>query len=423
MVGRVVRAAALTAVAGGLVLLGLELLGAPASALDILDSRYGAWWSIRELGLLLVAAGAHVLAIGRVSSRTALVGCGTGAVLAVWAGALLGHSGSGATGSPVRVGLAIAHVLSTGSWLGTLTLLLLVVVRSRPAAAETRALFVAFAAVAVPAVGVMVATGLALASGLVGSLDALLLTDYGRLLSVKVLLLGALLVVGLTAHRRLRRSERPVCRLVLAEVVGGFAVLVLTGLMTSGQPALERPLTLDPRAPASTLVTQKVGDLQEELTVRPNQPGPNVAVLHVADSRRPSPGPVSAVTLVVVGAAGTETSVPATSTGSGSWSASLSLQQWGPVTIRTVVERRRTPASAGDLAWVTGAPARTPGPVLSRQPLAVPLQALAWLVALIVLVVVVGVLRDLENAHRRRRRRADAERERPAEVAAAALMK
>ncbi len=421
VVGRVVRAAALTAAAGGLLLLGLELLGAPASSFAILHSRYGAWWSVRELGLLLVAAGAH--ALGRVSSRAALGACGVGVVLAVWAGALLGHSGSGATGSPVRVGLAMAHVLSTGMWLGTLALLVLVVVRSRPAAAETRALFVSFAAVAVPAVGVMVATGLALASGLVGSLDALVLTDYGRLLTIKILVVGALLVAGLTTHRRLRRSQRPVSRLVLAEVAGGLAVLVLTGLVTSGQPALERPITLDPRATASNLVTQKVGDLQEELTLRPNLPGSNVAVLHVADSRRPSPGPVSAVTLVVVGAAGTETRVPATSTGSGSWSASLSLQEWGPVTIRTVVERRGAPVTSGDLSWVTGAPAGTPGPVLSRQPIGVPLQVLAWLVALVVLVVVVRALRDLENDHRRRRRQAERGRERPAEMAAKVLTK
>ncbi|MDQ2757364.1 MAG: copper resistance protein CopC/CopD [Actinomycetota bacterium] len=412
LVARVTVLVAVTAALAGVALLGWELLASPAAASSVLHSRYAVWWSAREVGLLAVVASAaasrglvHRLAARR---RTGLAVVGV--AVAVWSNALLGHSGSGATGSPVRAALSSVHVLSTGTWMGTLVLLTLVIVRVRPGRDEARRLLVAFGAVAGPAVGLMVVTGLALASGVVGSADALLLTDYGRLLALKVLVVAALLVVGLLNHLRLRRSGRLPGRLLVAEVSGGAVVLLLTGLVTSGQPALERQLTLDPRAPASSLVTQKVGELQEELTIRPNLPGQNVAVLRVADSRRPSPGPVSGVTFTVVDHTGIVATVPGTRGDTGRWSATLILRDWGPVTIRPVVQRQGARAVSGDLDWVVAAPAATPGPLVSRAPVSTPLVVAAWLLAAGVALMLLLQLRVVENRWRSSRVRAGAKR-------------
>ncbi|MEO3935879.1 copper resistance protein CopC [Dermatophilaceae bacterium Soc4.6] len=404
LVRRVTARVAVGAAVAGVALLGWELIASPSLAGSVLHSRYALWWSARELGLLAVVASAATRPgldqwlAGRRRTVLAVVGAGG----AAWSNALLGHSGSGATGSPLRAVLSSVHVLSTGTWMGTLALLSLVIVVVRPGRDDARRVLVAFGPVAGAAVGLMVVTGLALASGVVGSVDALLLTDYGRLLVLKVLVVAALLVAGLLNHLRLRRAGGLPGRLLGAEVAGGVVVLLLTGLVTSGQPALEKQLTLDPRGPASTLVTQKVGELQEELTIRPNLPGENVVQLRVADSRRPSPGPVAGVAFTVVDSTGVVVTVTGSRGESGRWSAPLNLRDWGPVTIRAVVRRQGASAVSGDLDWVVGAPAATPGPLVSRASVQTPLLVTAWLLGGVVVLLVLRYLREVDIRRRRR---------------------
>lgn len=382
VLARAVGGAALLGLVAGLALLASELSAHPAAAADVVRSRYGAWWTVRELGLAAVA-GTLLVARRPGGARRAtpwVVALGVTPVVA--ATAVLGHSGSGATGSLARVLLSCLHLASTATWVGTLVLLVVVLAARRPGRESVRSVLVGFAPVAVLGVAGTALTGVALAAGVVGSLDALLLTDYGRLLTAKTALVGLLMMAGALNHRRLRRGGRPLSRLVLAEAAGGLVVVLLTGLVTSGQPATERQLTADPAAPASLLGTAKVGDLQEELTLRPNLPGPNVAVLRVADSRRPSPGPVSAVSLGVVDASGRTTLVPATPLGDGRWSASVSLPQWGRSTVRSVVQRRGVEAvTTGDLDWTVAAPPGTPGVLVSRSDLSTPLTTAAWALA------------------------------------------
>lgn len=390
VLARAAGGAAVLAAVAGAALLVAELSTHAAAAGDVLRSRYGAWWAVREAGLVAVGvllarhprrAGAAHVGVAR-WGELAVAGAALPAALAT---AVLGHSGSGETGSPARVALSTLHVLSTATWVGTLGLLVVVLAARRPGWIAARSVLVGFGPVAVAGVAGTAVTGVALAAGVVGSLDALLLTDYGRLLLAKVALVGGLLLLGAVNHRRLRHRVgrgRALSRLVVGEAVGGLVVLLLTALVTSGQPATERQLVADPATPGSLLRTSQVGDLQEELTLRPNLPGPNVAVVRVADSRRPSPGPVAAVEVGVVDASGRTTLVPATRLGDGRWSASVSLPQWGSTSVRTVVTRRGVPAATvGDLDWTVSAPPGTPGVLVSRTSLAGPLQTAAWALA------------------------------------------
>ncbi|GAA1892711.1 copper resistance CopC/CopD family protein [Lapillicoccus jejuensis] len=387
-VARTAGSAAALAALAGLALLVDELVAGSGGASAVLLSRYGAWWGLRELALLTAAA---VLLPGRsahprpAGTWRAPAGSVAGLVAAL-ATAVLGHSGSGATGSPARVALATLHVLSAAAWLGTLALLVVLLAVRRPGRRAARHLLRGLAPVAVAGATGMAVTGIALASGVVGSLDALLLTDYGRLLLAKVAVVGLLLAAGLVNHRRLRARGTDPGRLVRAEVVGGLVVLVLTGLLTSGQPATERQLQLDPAATASMLVTRQVGDLQEELTLRPNLPGRNLAVVRVADTRRPSPGPVTTVSVGVTDAAGRVVLVRATPLGDGRWSAPVDVAQWGQADVRVVVARRGVAApTTADLGWTVAAPPGTPAPAVSRTPLGGPLTWAAWGMALLAL--------------------------------------
>ncbi len=398
VLARAAGGAALLGAVGGLALLVAELSAHPAAAADVLRSRYGAWWAVREVGLTAVAL--------LLAGRRARAGRGGAAVVvavlpAALATALLGHSGSGDTGSPARTALSTLHVLSTATWVGTLGLLVVVLAARRPGRILTRSVLVGFGPVALVGVAGTAVTGVALAAGVVGSLDALLLTDYGRLLLAKVVVVGGLLVAGGVTHLRLRRraaAGAPLSRLVVAEAAGGLVVLLLTALATSGQPATQRQLLADPGTPGTLLSTAQVGDLQEELTLRPNLPGPNVAVVRVADSRRPSPGPVASVAVGIVDASGRTTLVPATRLGDGRWSAPVRLAQWGPSSVRTVVLRRGVAGSTtGDLDWTVASPPGTPGTLLSRAPLAAPLQAAA---AALAGLVALGLLLALRRAAR-----------------------
>jgi hypothetical protein len=228
-----------------------------------------------------------------------------------------------------------------------------------------------------------------LASDVVASVDAALVTAYGRALLLKVALVGLAGLLGWATSRRLRsapaaRSVRPVAveALVLMAVLGGASALA------AGQPALQ-PQLVDTAAPSERLAGQ-VADLQESIALRPNLPGESVVVVDVHDSRRPSPGPVTAVIVTVGGAdaagvadaeeapavadAARVGGVAATPVDVGRWIATVHLPASGTLPIEVVVRRRGLPDAVMTWAWTvgSGAPAR---PVLvSTQPVAGPLR-------------------------------------------------
>ena len=233
-------------------------------------------------------------------------------------------------------------------------------------------------------VAVMVVTGVYLSSEVVGSVDAALLTVYGRTLLLKLALAGVAGALALVNTVRLRRRHPRSTprRTVLAEAVAALGVLALAAVLTSGQPARVEPqLVRDPSRVPDRLVDGKVADLQEALSIRPNQPGPNVVLVDVFDTRRPAPSPVRQV-LVSVTAAGGNTGryLPAPSRWRTDGGPSTPTSAWtgprhGPRSPRCA---EGCPTPPAPYRWtVGGAPEQTRPAVVSTAPLRPVLRAAA----------------------------------------------
>ncbi|HET7475670.1 MAG TPA: copper resistance protein CopC [Dermatophilaceae bacterium] len=363
----------------------------------VVGTGYAVRWAARETGLLVVllASAPRPRALGELPCRGQEVLRVAGALLAAGGTAALGHSGSGATGSPTAAAVAAVHVLATGAWLGGLGLLTVAILVQRPPAPVVRALLVGFGRVAAVAVAVTVISGLYLASGVVGSVDAFLLTDYGRLLALKFGLVACCLALAVVNRRRLRRPGKGLRRTLAAEAAGGVLILSVTGLLASGQPALQ-PQLVEPADPPSSTAYQQVSDLQESLQLRPNLPGDNVALIRVDNTRRPPPAPVTGVT-VAVGAPALPP-LPAQPIGDGRWSVPLRLDLAGPVAVRVTVHRLGLPRATYDYRWTVGRPHGADQPLVSRVPLQ---DVLRWAAA--AAAAVLGAWGLVSMARRRRR--------------------
>ncbi len=158
-------------------------------------------------------------------------------------------------------------------------------------------------------------TGLYNAGQQVASLDALLVTLYGKTLIVKV---GLMLCVGLIGllnsamlHPRVadivrRALQRPagwtpfaadqLWRTMRVEAAGIGMVLLTTAVLSATQPARGpefAPLTADEATPP--VFTTSTGDLIVTMSIKPNRPGQNFISLGVFNTRRPAPAPIEQV--------------------------------------------------------------------------------------------------------------------------------
>jgi hypothetical protein len=212
-----------------------------------------------------------------------------------------------------------------------------------------------------------VATGLRLAGDGVASIDALLLSTYGRTLLIKIGLVALAALAGLastlTLHGR-RRTGGRTPRAVRVEMALLTGVLVLTAALVSTHQASGpqwRPVTTQA---GQTSTAANVDDLITTLDVRPNLPGRNFVAVNVFDTRRPAPEPVRAVQLNLRGPDGTTVARAASPSGPNSYLLATddlgSSGRW-QITV-TVVRSRLTPAS-GVFSWEV-----PPDVVVARQP-------------------------------------------------------
>ncbi|MFF7467644.1 copper resistance protein CopC [Streptomyces sp. NPDC008092] len=135
--------------------------------------------------LLLAAAGALLAGFAARPGRAVRV---TGALLAVglaltWAGAE--HASAGLQ-VPLAIPVAVLHLLAMAVWLGGLPALLVVLFRAPAGQEIPSAVVTRFSRLAFTAVAVLVATGVYQSWRQVGSWQALSTTEYGRLLTLKV---------------------------------------------------------------------------------------------------------------------------------------------------------------------------------------------------------------------------------------------
>ena len=248
---RLTSAASFVGAAGAAVvavaLLVVQVAPGGTSLTDVASSGYGWRWSVRESGLVLLALSALALRrnVLRRSRRGILV---AGAAAAGVGTALLGHAGAGGRLDPVRVTATAGHLVAALTWAGAVVCLAAAVLpqvlpRALPVV-PTRAALRGFACPAAWCVSVMAVTGVYLASHVVVSVDAVLVTSYGRTLLVKVGLVGLAGALALANHRRLRgrRDLAVPRRTVAAEALVALAVVAATALLTSSQPATEPQL-------------------------------------------------------------------------------------------------------------------------------------------------------------------------------------
>jgi putative copper resistance protein D len=246
------RVSALVMLVSGLAILPFvagRMAGVESAAFDpgtigvvLSDTAFGRVWCwhllFTVLLILSAAIAAHRRALNLVWAALALVSLG-------WVGHAAG--GSGWTGLGRELNQSV-HLLAAGLWLGGLLPLGWLLGRARSDEARFAALagqaLPAFSHMGYAAVAVIAITGTVNTLLLAGNLDALFGTDYGRLLSLKILLYLAMVAIALRNRFRLMPRLSNACpsearalqRSVLVEQAIGLAILTAVSFLGSWPP-------------------------------------------------------------------------------------------------------------------------------------------------------------------------------------------
>lgn len=207
------------------------------------------------------------------------------AVLAAWGG----HSALEGPIEPATVLAKSAHLAGIGLWAGVLAVAVVV----NMGTSRLRQSLTAASGLAVTGAFLTVVSGLLLTSRLVVSVTALASTPYGRMLSVKVLLVVVVVLLG-RSLRSTRRASLPVVELCVMFLIVGLGAAIATAT-----PALDPGFTnrIDAVAPVSPATA--VDDLLVQARAIPGRPGINTIEIRIGETRRPSPGPVTEIELGV----------------------------------------------------------------------------------------------------------------------------
>jgi len=342
------------------ILLADQLAPGAAGARQLLFGWYGERWLLREVGFVLLLGSTLLLLRERMPRLRAWFFL-SGAVMASGGTALLGHAGAETRLSVTRVAADATHLAAATTWAGTLVVLTLVVgprlLTGALGAGAVRGVLRSFGVPAAACVSVMVVTGVYLTSEVIGSVDAALLTTYGRVLLLKIVVAVLGGALALVTHLRLRRRNPKALprRAVAIEAGAAVVALGLVALLTSGQPALEPQFVSSPVAVPSQVVDGPVADLQESVSISPNRPGANVVMVSVYDTRRPSPGPVREVVVSLVGDSGHPgRPLSAEPLSDGRWSLSTQVAGSGPVSVHVLVRRAGLPDAVRGFGWTVG---------------------------------------------------------------------
>lgn len=247
------------------------------------ETRWGNGWAARFI-LTAVATAGYILGPWRSSRhlRIALPYVALGAAASV---SLIGH-GAAIEGAALVAGAVDAvHVLATVAWGGGLVAFLVLAARSRSdrAAAEVlRTAIPRFTVLGAIATAALAITGTYAAWVHVGVLETPT-TTYGRGVALKVLLLGALVLVAAVnttwvrrrvSHPREVSTGRRWLRRLLSVEVGIIAVvLAASAVLTSIEPARAERIA-EERA-AGVVETTEDSGLTIRTSVTPGEVGPN----------------------------------------------------------------------------------------------------------------------------------------------------
>ena len=282
--------------AAWLVLLASDLLG--ASILDVcLDG--GAWQVATETRFGLIAGVRLALAAGLAVliawPRLRWPALAAAAVFIALLG-LTGHAGAtSGLGGRLLLASDLVHLLAAGAWLGGLPALALLLAQGRgktdPAARDfASAATRRFGWLGMVCVTALLASGLFTSWNLLAGPGDLLATDYGRLLSLKLALVAAMLAIAavnrfhLTPWLAAPGAVRALQRNSLAEAGLGLGVLLLVGTLGTLEPTahihVHTPSAEIPSAAA--FVHIHAGETMAEVTIDPGRAGPAKATIRVS---------------------------------------------------------------------------------------------------------------------------------------------
>lgn len=204
----------------------------------VLQAGEGRATGIRIAGLFLAAT------VLPSASRLAMLAA-VGAILAATSFAWIGHAWAAPTAG-TSVALLSLHLLGVGFWLGALVPLLMLgrgQDLARFAGAAKR-----FGDIALYGVAALLIVGALLLATFLRRFSELWTTDYGRLMTLKLAGVAALLGAAAFNKRRLTprllthpAAARQLCRTIQLEIALGLTVLAVTATLTTllGPPILE----------------------------------------------------------------------------------------------------------------------------------------------------------------------------------------
>ena len=226
------------AAAGTVIVIAVEVVDSGASADQVLTSSLGTGIWLR--GLPVLVAGGGVIAGWRRPGGPALMVVALSAAAGLLADVLLSHAAAGSN-APVDIIVQALHVLAVGLWLGGLAGLLITLGRS--ADEHTARAARRFSWLATIGITVVAVTGLLRAIAEVGTVDALLATDFGHLVIAKTALLACLAMLGAVNHFRNVPAAGTTLgglrRVGSVELLVGATVLLLAATLVNLAPPVE----------------------------------------------------------------------------------------------------------------------------------------------------------------------------------------
>lgn len=200
-----------------------------------LQSRWGQGWKVQLTAALILTIACAITWQRREAWPVATLA----ALVFTFTIPLLGH----AAGNIFREALDGVHVLAAGVWLGTLAVVLVVPMPNvkpdsgaRVSGQHVRLLILRnFWPIALPSAATAAAAGVVAAYLYVGMFSNLWTTAYGRILLLKVALVGAIGGCGFVNWRRLKRMipyETGSLAIIVLEAALAVAVVLVTALLT-----------------------------------------------------------------------------------------------------------------------------------------------------------------------------------------------
>jgi len=277
-----------------LVLLSSSILG--SSIIDVClhggawsvltDTRFGLVWCARlaialTLGLLLLWPATRWLQVTAAATFLAFP-------------AIVGHAGATpGWGGELYLASDMLHLLAAGAWLGGLPAFALLLWHTRRGTQHHRNKLAVlatgrFSVLGILSVGALLASGLINSWNLLGSPRAIIVTDYGRLVALKIALFGAMIALAavnrfyLTPQLPKPAAFRGLQRNSVAEICLGLCVLLFVGILGTLPPAAHVHATPVGIPPDASFVHIHAAEAMADVTIDPGRAGRTDVMIRVS---------------------------------------------------------------------------------------------------------------------------------------------